>query len=136
VKTLHTVGDGVVVTQALVKTEVLRTPTDTLVLGVPADLTVHKVEGAGVTGSTRSEDRATLTVRLEKPVLGAVQVLVQGERPYEPGPGVDLARVTVVGAMRHRGASPWTAAGAWRSRAATRRWRACCATRCRGPTRG
>lgn len=103
VKTLYTVADGVVDVKALVAVDVLRTPTDELRLTLPADLAVHAVEGAGVTGYGRSEDRTRLTLRLEKPVLGAVRVLLQGQRPYAAGPSVDLPRVGVAAALRQRG---------------------------------
>jgi hypothetical protein len=103
VKTLHTVGDGVVATSTLVKVDVLRTPTDRIVLAVPADLAIRNVEGPGVTGTSRSEDRKQLTVRLETARVGPVEVLVTADRPYQAGPGVELPRVWVVDALRQHG---------------------------------
>ncbi len=103
VMTLFTVGDGVVAVRALVRADVLRTPVDALTLDVPADLAVHGVTGNGVAAFTRSDDRRRLVVRLEHPVLGRVEVLLQGERPFKPGLGVELPRIRVAGALRHEG---------------------------------
>ena len=83
VRTLYTLGDGVVAVRALVRADVLRTPTDTLTLDVPPDLAVHAIEGPGITGFVRSEDRTRVSIRLEKPTLGRVEALVQGERAHD-----------------------------------------------------
>jgi hypothetical protein len=103
VRTLYTVADGVIAVRAVVHADLLRTPSDVLTLEVPADLAVHAVEGPGVTGFARTDDRKRIRVRFEKPRLGRLELLVQGERPFAPGRGIELPSVRAAGAMRHRG---------------------------------
>lgn len=103
VKSSWTVGASAVALRALVAVDVLRTPSASVVLEVPADLAVHAVDGPGVTGAVRSDDRRRLVVSLEKPTLGRVELLVEGEQATVAGPAVEMPRVSVVGALRHEG---------------------------------
>jgi hypothetical protein len=101
-RTLHAVEDGLVRSRVLVHVDVLKTATDRIALDLPEAMALRAVQGKGVTGSTRSDDRKRLVVHLETPVRGAVDLALDGEVPVRPEAGVVLPRVRVTDAARER----------------------------------
>ncbi|MDJ0523204.1 MAG: hypothetical protein QNJ90_14130 [Planctomycetota bacterium] len=99
---LHTVGDGLVQSRVIVNADVFRTPVSRLDLRVPAGFAVRSLEGKGVTGFRRNASGERIRVDLDKPYLGTVVLVLEGERAYQPGPDVAMPSVVVADAVRHR----------------------------------
>ncbi len=99
---LHSVGDGLVHSRVIVNADIFRTPVSRLQLDVPEGFAVRSLTGKGVTGFRRDASGRSLTVDFGKPVLGTAVITLEGERPYQPGPDVEMPNVTVTGAVRHR----------------------------------
>ncbi len=94
--------DGILHADVIVQVDVFRTAVDALTLRVPEDFNVHDLGGNSVTGFRRSDDRQRVVVDLDKPRLGRLELKLRGERRYAAGPGIEIPRVTVQDAVRHR----------------------------------
>ncbi len=101
-RSFHGIEPGLIHTHTVVGLDVLRAPTDTFVLTVPAVMALRGVSGPGVVGSSRSEDRTRLVVQLESDVRGRIELVVTAETPFEASDGVELPRIGVEGALRER----------------------------------